>query len=649
MKYEELAKDIIEHVGGKENVKSVVHCVTRLRFKLKDEEKAHTEILEGMDDVVTVMRSGGQYQVVIGNHVPDVYKAVQHVGGFESQEEPEEDDEGEKQSIFNKFVDIISGIFAPTLGVLAATGMIKGFNALFLSLGLYPDTSGIYNILQAVGDALFYFFPVFLGLTAMKKFNGNQFVGMAIGAALVYPAMSNLDAGDPLYTLFTGTMFESPVHITFLGIPVILMTYSSSVIPIILATFVASKLEKWLTKVIPDVVKTFLVPFFTLLIIVPLTFIVIGPIATWLGLFLGNASNWIFGVSPLIAGIILGGLWQVFVMFGLHWGFVPIGINNLAVAGSDYILAYISATSLATTGVVLGIMVKTKQQNIKTLSIPAAISSLFGVSEPAIYGITLPLKRPFILTLITSAVGGGIMALMNTKVYMMGGLGIFGIPSKIGPDGLDIGFWGGIVAMVTNLILGFILAYLFGLKKESEEVSNTNELTKDNHTNKDNHEIASPLSGKVISLSDVEDAAFSSGALGKGIAIDPTEGKLVAPVTGKVSALFPTNHAIGITDEQGTEILIHIGLDTVQLEGKFFEAHVAQGDKVEKGQVLIDFDIDEIKKAGFSVTTPIVLTNLAPQSKLKTAEIKQLNQGEQLMTIVYQSASSAGKLVTQTN
>ncbi|WP_208586081.1 beta-glucoside-specific PTS transporter subunit IIABC [Gracilibacillus suaedae] len=648
MKYEELAKDIIEHVGGKENVKSVVHCVTRLRFKLKDEEKAHTEILEGMDDVVTVMRSGGQYQVVIGNHVPDVYKAVQHVGGFESQEEQEEDDEGEKQSIFNKFVDIISGIFAPTLGVLAATGMIKGFNALFLSLGLYPDTSGIYNILQAVGDSLFYFFPVFLGLTAMKKFNGNQFVGMAIGAALVYPAMSNLDAGDPLYTLFTGTMFESPVHITFLGIPVILMTYSSSVIPIILATFVASKLEKWLTKVIPDVVKTFLVPFFTLLIIVPLTFIVIGPIATWLGLFLGNASNWIFEVSPLIAGIILGGLWQVFVMFGLHWGFVPIGINNLAVAGSDYILAYISATSLATTGVVLGVMVKTKQQKIKTLSIPAAISSLFGVSEPAIYGITLPLKRPFILTLITSAVGGGIMALMNTKVYMMGGLGIFGIPSKIGPDGLDIGFWGGIVAMVANLILGFILAYFFGWKKESEEMSNTEEETKDN-THNDYQEIASPLTGKVILLSDVEDAAFSSGALGKGLAIDPTEGKLVAPVTGRISAIFPTNHAIGITDEQGTEILIHIGLDTVQLEGEFFEAHVAQEDKVEKGQVLIDFDIDQIKKAGFSVTTPIVITNLERQSEINTAELQHLNQGEKLMTIVHQSVSGADKLVSPKN
>ncbi|ENH98133.1 PTS system beta-glucoside-specific transporter subunits IIABC [Gracilibacillus halophilus YIM-C55.5] len=648
MQYEQLAKDIIENVGGKENVKSVVHCVTRLRFKLKDEDKANTEVLESMDGVVSVMKSGGQYQVVIGNHVPDVYKAVQQVGGFESQEDAD-DDEGEQQGLFNKLIDIISGIFAPTLGVLAATGMIKGFNALFLSLGLYAESSGTYNILQAVGDSLFYFFPIFLGLTAMKKFNGNQFVGMAIGGALVYPAMSNLENGDPLYTLFSGTILESPVHITFLGIPVILMTYSSSVIPIILSTFVASKIEKWLTKIIPSVVKTFLVPFFTLLIIVPVAFIVIGPVATWLGLILGNASNWVFEISPVIAGLVLGGFWQVLVMFGLHWGFIPIGLNNLSVAGSDPILAYVSATSLATTGVVLGVMVKTKNQNTKTLSIPAAISSIFGVSEPAIYGITLPLKRPFILTLITSAVGGGIMGLMGTKVYMLGGLGIFGIPSKIGPNGLDMGFWGGIVAMVVNLILGFILAYFFGLKNETTDDSNTNNEQSHTGSKKDKQEVVSPLTGNTIALSEVKDAAFSSNALGKGTAINPTEGNLMAPIAGTVSAIFPTNHAVGITDDYGTEVLIHIGLDTVQLEGKFFEAYVAQGDKVEKGQTLIEFDIEQIQQAGFSTTTPIVITNLDSQSELIISETETVDQGDKLITIMNESHDHEESFATVTN
>ncbi len=319
MKYEQLANDIIKNIGGKENVNSVVHCVTRLRFKLKDEDKANTSVLKDMDGIVTVMKSGGQYQVVIGNHVSDVYKAVLSVGGFDTQSSADEESE-EKQGLFNKFIDIVSGIFAPILGVLAASGMIKGFNALFVALGLYANTTGTYHILQAVGDALFHFFPVFLGFTAMKKFGGNHFVGMAIGAALVYPSLSGITEGEPLYTLFQGTIFESPIHITFLGIPVILMSYASSVIPIILAAYVGSKLEKWFIKVIPDVVKSFLVPFFTLLVIVPITFIVIGPIATWISSLLGQATVWAYDLSPLLAGLILGGLWQLFVMFGLHWG-----------------------------------------------------------------------------------------------------------------------------------------------------------------------------------------------------------------------------------------------------------------------------------------------------------------------------------------
>ncbi|WP_066056710.1 beta-glucoside-specific PTS transporter subunit IIABC [Robertmurraya korlensis] len=633
MKYEQLAKDIINNIGGKENVISVVHCVTRLRFKLRDESKANTDVLKDMDGVVTVMQSGGQYQVVIGNHVPDVYKVVVEVGGFQSEVSSEEED-GKKQGLFNKFIDIISGIFAPTLGVLAATGMIKGFNAMFVALGIYTNTTGTYQILNAVGDALFFFFPIFLGLTAAKKFNLNQFVGMAIGAALVYPAITGLRAGEPLYTLFEGTMFQSPVFITFLGIPVILMTYSSSVIPIVLATFVGAKLEKFFSKVIPDVVKTFLVPFFTLLVIVPLTFIIIGPIATWIGMLLGNASIWAYDLSPLIAGIVIGGLWQLFVMFGLHWGLIPIGINNLSVMGYDFLLVLTSATSMATLGVVLGVFVKTKQQKIKTLSIPAAVSAFFGVSEPALYGITLPLKRPFILTLITSAVGGAIMGGMGTKAYMMGGMGVFGIPSKISPEGITLGFWGGIIAMVVNVILGFTLTYFFGGIGKEKEIEDPNKGKRKNENLEKNEEISSPLKGEVRLLSEIEDIAFASGSLGKGIAIEPTEGRLVSPVSGTISAIFPTKHAVGITTDDGVEILIHIGMDTVQLKGKFFSTHIDQGARVEKGQLLIDFDIEQIKKAGYSLTTPVVITNTDKYNDFIATNKHQINHGDSLITLV---------------
>ena len=612
MKYEQLARDIIQHVGGKENVNSVVHCITRLRFKLKDEQKADTETIKNMDGVVTVMKSGGQYQVVIGNHVPDVYKAVVEVGGFQNQS-PVEEEGAPQGSLFSRFIDIISSIFTPVLGVLAATGMIKGFNALFVALGWLDNTSGTYQLLNAIGDSLFYFFPIFLGYTAIKKFGGSPFIGMAIGAALVYPTLSTLTAGDPLYTVFTGTMFESPIHITFLGIPVILMTYSTSVIPIIIAAFFAAKLEKFLKTIIPDVVKMFIVPLLTLLIVVPLTFILIGPIATWAGMLLGSATVAVYNLSPLIAGLFLGGFWQVFVIFGLHWGLVPVAINNLTSLGADPVLALVFAASFAQIGAVLAVFLKIKNQKIKTLSIPAFISGIFGVTEPAIYGVTLPLKKPFIMSCIGGAVGGGIMGIMGTQVYIIGGLGVFGYPSNISPEGITTGFYGSLIGTAVAFVVGFVLTYLFGGVNKAVAATPQSEVTpvakEVSATTVSHEQIVSPLKGNVVRLKDLSDVAFSSGSLGQGVAIEPTEGKLVAPVSGTVSALFPTHHAIGITTESGAEILIHIGMDTVQLEGKYFKAHVTQGEFVEKGQLLIEFDMKAIEQTGRVLTTPVIVTN----------------------------------------
>ncbi|WP_102706342.1 beta-glucoside-specific PTS transporter subunit IIABC [Terribacillus saccharophilus] len=636
MKYEQLAKDIIEQVGGRENVNSVVHCITRLRFKLKDENKANTEALKNMDDVVTVLKSGGQYQVVIGNHVPDVYKAVAHVGGFTGNEQASQD--GDKDTNpFNKFIDIISSIFTPVLGVLAATGMIKGFNAMFLAFGVFKEESGTYQILNAVGDSLFYFFPIFLGYTAMRKFGGSHFIGMAIGAALVYPTLSGLTTGDPLYTLFSGTLFESPVHITFLGMPVILMTYSSSVIPIILATFFAAKVERGFAKVVPSVIKTFVVPFLTLLVVVPLTFLIIGPIATWAGQLIGQATLSIYDLSPIIAGLFLGAFWQIFVIFGLHWGLVPISINNLAVYGGDPVLALVFAASFAQIGAVLAVWIRIKQKKLKTLSIPAFISGIFGVTEPAIYGITLPLKRPFIISCIGGALGGAVLGITKTTGYMTGGLGIFQIPTFIGPNGFDLGFWGSFISIGVAFASAFVLTMLFGFTKENNKPDTVQEPTtpiqKEEKLAIGNDVIASPFQGSIVSLSEIKDEAFATGALGKGVAIIPSEGKLYAPASGVVSVLFPTKHAIGITADSGAEILVHIGMDTVQLDGKFFDAHVKQGDRVEKGQLLIEFDLDSIQNAGFDITTPVVVTDVRGYTLVAATEEKQIKWGEPLLTL----------------
>lgn len=632
MKYEKLAKDIIQNVGGKDNVNSLTHCITRLRFKLKDESKANTEVLKNMDGIVTVIKSGGQYQVVIGNHVPEVYADVAAIGGFQAAAETTETNE--KKSVLNRFIDTITGVFTPTLGVLAATGMIKGFNALFLALGWLTSTSGTYQILNAIGDCLFYFFPIFLGYTSAKKFNANIFIGMAIGATLVYPSFSSLTAsGKPLYTLFSGTLIESPVYLTFLGIPVILMSYASSVIPIIVSTYVGSKIEAGFKKIIPSVVRTFLVPFFTLLVIVPLSLIVIGPISTWAGQLLGAVTVFLYNLSPIVAGFLLGGFWQVFVIFGLHWGLVPVAINNLTVLKYDPVLATVMGASFAQTGVVLAILLKTKNVKLKSLSVPAFISGIFGVTEPAIYGITLPRKKPFILSCIGAAIGGAIIGAMGSKGYMIGGLGIFAIPSYIGPNGMDMGFYGMIIGMAASFVLGFLLMLFSGFKDDEVKTENKEGGTKTEALVKQ-ETVVSPLKGNVIALCDVTDEAFSTGAMGKGIAVEPAEGKVYSPVDGVLTNVFPSGHAIGITSDNGVEVLIHVGKDTVKLKGKYFNPVKKQGEHVKKGDLLLEFDMDAIREAGFVLTTPVIVTNSGSYLDVIETEKKSIGFKEDLLTVV---------------
>ncbi|ASR46536.1 PTS beta-glucoside transporter subunit IIABC [Paenibacillus kribbensis] len=636
MKYETLAKDIIQNVGGKENVNSLTHCITRLRFKLKDESKANTEVLKNMDGVVTVVKSGGQYQVVIGNHVPEVYADVAAIGGFQAGSS--EEASNEKVSLFNKFIDTISGVFTPTLGVLSATGMIKGFTALFVALGWLTNTSGTYQILNALGDCLFYFFPIFLGYTSAKKFNANIFIGMAIGASLVYPTFSAITAtGKPLYTLFSGTIFESPVYITFLGIPVILMSYASTVLPIIISTYVGSKIENFFKRVIPSVVRTFLVPFFTLLVIVPLALIVIGPLSTWAGQLLGAGTLFVYNLSPIIEGILMGAFWQVFVIFGLHWGLVPIALNNLAVLKFDPILAATLGASFAQTGVVLAILFKTKNAKLRSLSIPAVISGIFGVTEPAIYGITLPRKKPFILSCIGAAVGGGIIGAMGTKGYILGGLGIFAIPSYISPTGMDRGFYGAVIGILVSFVLGFLLMFFGGFKDDEVKETKKEDRTTGGAQGEvlvKQETVISPLKGEVKPLSEVTDEAFSTGALGKGVAIEPSEGKVVAPVDGVLTSLFSSGHAIGITSDHGVEVLIHVGKDTVKLKGQHFYPKVKQGDAVKKGQLLMEFDMEAIKEAGYVLTTPVIVANTANYLDVIETEKKSVEYQEDLLTVV---------------
>lgn len=639
-KYKQLAQDIIKNVGGKENINGLTHCITRLRFKLKDESIANDDVLKNMGDIVTVMKSGGQYQVVIGNHVEAVYKDVVEIIDLDNLNTSSETKKS--GNILDKGIDIISGIFQPVLGIMAACGMLKGLNALFVALGLYSATSGGYMVINAAGDALFTFLPLFLGYTSAKKFGLKPMLGLALGAAMCYPAIqgSSISAGaDAMYTLFKGTMFASPVYIDFFGLPIISMDYTGTVVPIIFVVYFASKCEKLFNKFVPDLVKFFFVPMLTLLVTLPVALIVIGPIATFGSTLISEAVLSIRDFSPLLAGAIVGFSWQILVIFGLHWGFIPVYINNVMTLGYDNVMMPFFACTFATSAVVLAIFIKTKDKKLKEMAIPNFISGIFGVTEPAIYGMLLPLKKPFIISCIASGIGGAFYGFFNLRKFITGGMGIFELPAMIEPTG---GMGNLIVAlsgMAISMVVAFVLTMILYKDKEEDvkEVENKvkEEIKEVKSTKLEKEVVVSPIKGEVLNLSDIEDAAFSSGVLGQGVAIIPSDGKVVAPVDGVVTTLFPSLHAIGILSDEGVEVLIHIGLNTVQLEGRGFNACIKQGDRITKGQTILKFDIDAIKEAGYSVVTPIVVTNSSQFLDVVQTESKNIELEDNLITVIF--------------
>ncbi|HEM6112960.1 TPA: PTS glucose transporter subunit IIA [Streptococcus suis] len=631
--YSELAKDIVDHVGGKENISSLKHCVTRLRFGLKDESKADTDYLKARDGVVTVVQAGGQYQVVIGNHVPDVYAAVQKVAGIAGDGSLDIDEgDGPKGNLFERFIDLLSGIFQAFLGPLAAAGIIKGIVAIMASRGMTSDNSAVYAILNAAGDGFFQYLPLLVALTSARKFKMNEFTALAIGMALIYPTLPGSLA----------TLKEAGLDNVF-GIPFVLPTagsYLSTVIPAILATWVASIIEKNIRKVTPDVVKLFIVPFVTILVAVPLTFLVVGPVANFISDILSNTFTAIMNFSPLLYGLILGATWQVLVMFGMHWAVVPLAIMQVASNGMSSILVPALLPNFTQTGVLLAIMLKSKESKVKTVAMPAFVSSIFGVTEPAIYGVTLPMKTPFFISCAVSGVIGAAMMFFNVTGYSVGGMGVFLYPLLVNPANGDMsGMVAAIGLTVAAIVASFAIQmalpvpYLYGEPTEKKTVEPTKESVPELKEIKQEI-IASPLIGKVVKLEDVPDAVFASGAMGKGIAIDPLDGILVSPAKAEVTLVFPTKHAIGLRTENGAELLIHIGMDTVSLAGKGFESFVQVGDVVEAGQKLLEFDLHQIKAADLPVITPIIVTNTADYEDILVTQESQINSGDYLLTTV---------------
>ena len=653
--YDNLAKTIIQDVGGKDNVNSVVHCATRLRFKLKDEKKENDDALKDTDGVVTVVKAGGQYQVVIGNEVADVYDAVLKEVGFPGGGQvPDDDGVDDDSSFIDKAVALISGIFTDILAPLSAGGIIKGLVVMCASLGWLSKTSGAYQILYAIGDSIFFFLPVFLGFTAARRFHMNQFIGAAIGATLTYPSMVALASSKTiLSTLFKGTAFASEVHTTFFGIPVITMNYSSTVLPVIFTVWFASITEHWAKKWIPTVVQMFLVPVVTMIIALPVAFIVIGPVMTWVGDAIGAVMQGIYNFSPIVAGILMGALWQVLVIFGVHWGIVAVTTADLAALGYDPILALSCMVCYAQVGVVLAMIKQTKDKKLKETATGAFFSGLFGVTEPAIYGVTLPRRIPFILSCIGGAISGAVIGAFHSVLYMLPSMGIFAIPAYANPKGGSMTpVIGVVIAGVVAFVSGFILQLLFGKKsvdadynkKQAQKVAEAaNEATEvannpivaasEDEKLNPSTKLVSPLNGDVKPLSEIKDEVFSSGAMWQGVAIEPSEGVLHAPADGKIALVFPTGHVVGINTTDGAEVLMHIGMDTVNLQGKGFKTLVQKGQEVKAGDPLVEFNIKEIKAAGYEVATPVVVTNSKKYESINQVDNGTVEVGQEILSL----------------
>lgn len=608
--YRITAEELVKELGGDSNIENVAHCATRLRFILKDESIVDSEKVNKIPGVITTVQAGGQYQVVIGNHVKDAFEFITELVTVDGSQDG---NAGNKTGIFNSIIDIISSIFAPFLYTLAACGILQGILGILVALNAIDTAGGTYQILNFVSWTAFTFLPVLIAVTASKKFNVNTYVAVVIACALVCP--------DYMKMVSDGS------NVFFMGIRVQLLSYTSSVIPIILSIWIASYVQKFSDKYLPIVVRNLFSPMFTIAIMVPLTLLAFGPIGNTIGGAIGGAYNYLYGLSPIVAGIIVGGLWEVLVIFGVHWGITPVTVGNYAALGYDTFTGMQASAVFAQAGAALGVFLKTKDKEMKGVSLSAAITGLFGITEPAIYGVNLRLKRPMICGCVAGAVAGGVAGAFQAVSWGYNMPGIATIPAyfKAGHITQFIGF---LISIFAAFVLGVVLTYIVGFKEEVS-VHEQEEKAEDGCL----FQIANPVKGQVIPVTDVNDKVFASKGMGDGVGIIPAEGKVYAPFDGVVEALFHTKHAIGIS-ANGVEVLIHIGINTVELGGKGFQAHIEQGAAVKKGDLLVSFDKEMIEQKGYDSTVIFIVTDMGDGKNLKIKDNCEAEVLESIITVV---------------
>lgn len=589
---ENLGKKILSLVGGQDNITNITHCATRLRMRLADNEIAHKNKskIESLDGVISVVEKAGQFQVVIGPAVPQIYDQLIENTDLASSENEHAAKE-ENTNWFLKLMDVIGGIFTPLLPLFAGSGVFRGLVLLATQLNWLSTTSSTYHILTVASTAVFYFLPIMLAVTAAEKFKCDKFVAAAIMGALIMPEFMKL-----MGSTGNGTI----VH--FFGIPLVLMTYTSTVVPAILATWCLSYLEKWLRSWIPTNLQLLFVPLISLFIMVPLTAGVFGPFGVYVGEGISNVINWLMNLNGWVAGALIGGVWNIFVIFGLQWAVNPVMINNISSLGYDYIVPLTCAANFGMAGATLGTFVRTKDKKMKAYSISALLSIFFaGITEPAIYGIGIRYKKPLVGAVAGGAVGGAIIGGMKAKAFAFVFGGLTTLPAFVGKTFIPY-----CVGLLACFVVGCVVTMILGIDENNTEQKTSNVNSAQSVSNES---ILNPISGEIEDLTQAHDPAFADGSMGDGFVIEPSSGDVYAPFDGEVTMLFNTKHAIGLTSDKGVQVMIHIGIDTVKLNGKYFESYVKQGAKIKQGQKLLHFNLNEIKKAGYDCSTVVIVTN----------------------------------------
>ena len=649
--YEQLARTIIKDVGGAENIRGVTHCLTRLRFDLKNEKRVDGASLQANPDVVTTQFAGGRFQVVIGSTVGDVFDEVERqLGGNVI-------DAGRAQatgSLLDRFTQMITQVMTPVLGVLCGCGIIAGVMALLSALGVIVPGDGTYLILNAMGNACLTFFPILLGYTSAKTFGMNPFTGMILGCVLVFPDLATgMATGDPLYTMLAGSPLAMPVYKTFLGIPVMFPStgYTSTVIPIIFATFVASKVERLANTYLPKAARMFVTPAITVLVAGSIALLVVGPVSIMLTNLISLGLDSLLAAAPIVAYVVFALIYQPLVIFGLHWALISIGLIEFATTGSTLLIALIFPASFAHLAVCAAVMLRSREERMRETSLAAVISACFCIIEPSIYGVTLPVRKRFGICMLAGTAGAIVMGLMGSHMFAVA-MGVTGFASFIDPvTGATQGLIGCAASLAVTMVVGFGATWVtYDAADDSVSAGGSETETAPTPSGADadtapvptgpgqRHAtrplrtvVLSPVSGTVAPLSQMGDPAFSGGAMGQGACVIASEGRVVAPCDGTLTVLFPTGHAFGVTTDSGAEVLVHIGTDTVQLPEGTFRVHATKGARVRAGEELVTFDLESVRRAGTSLETAVLVTD--PENSLEVISLAKdvVKAGDELL------------------